>query len=97
MTFQPIGIPAARIVSNLRDKQMITELYRADNNTRFALRSGHISDRWGWIIECLQEEFPHWWCDDVDTIELDDGDELITINNEPKAVVRYRVGWDALR
>lgn len=75
---------------------MNTELYRADNNERFALVRGHVSDLWGWITECLQSEFPHWWCDDVDTIEQEDGSELITINDQPKAILRYRAGWDAL-
>lgn len=75
---------------------MITELHRADNNKLFAIQRSHVSDLWGWITECLQEEFPHWWCDDVDTIELEDGSELIMINSEPKAILRYRVGWDAI-
>lgn len=75
---------------------MICELVRFDNQQRFAISRSHKSDLWGWILECLNEEFPHWWCDDVDTIPQDDGDELITINGEPKAILRYRVGWAAL-
>lgn len=75
---------------------MITELLRADNNQLFAVQKSHVSDLWGWITECLQSEFPFWWTQSIDSIEQEDGSELLTIDGVPKAVLRFRAGWDAL-
>ena len=72
---------------------MITEIFRLDTGKRFAHSS---TGRWSWVLEVMQEEFPHWWTDDVDTVELDTGDQILTVGGEAKALLRYRVGWDTL-
>lgn len=70
---------------------MILELFRLDNGQRFAISRHPVSDQWGWILECMNEEFPRWWTVDVDTAEQENGDEIINYDGEPKAVLRFSV------
>ena len=67
---------------------MLTRIVRiADNKTIGSYVE--TSDAWGMIQQVVNDEWPCWPEDDIDTRETDDGEELILVRGVPVARLEY--------
>lgn len=71
---------------------MKLSLFRLSDNRRFAhCYSATTSDIHGWGREAVVEEFDLWPNDSIDSAEDGDGNEIVRINDEPVAILRFSV------
>ena len=74
---------------------MMTRLRKISDDTHIGTIHVGDSDRWRSIQEIITDEF-RCWPDDVDSKELDDGQEVITVCGEPVARLEHLFGWRAI-
>lgn len=74
---------------------MITRLRKISDDKHIGTIHVGDSDRWRSIQEIIADEF-RCWPDDVDSQELDDGQEVITVHDEPVARLEHLFGWRAI-